>query len=163
MKPNKLHNINKTGYKAPENYFKNLEDQIMSRIKLSKLDNTGFKMPNDYFNPIESRRVIHTISREKKTKVIPLYSNQNIIYISGIAVAILLLLNLSIFKKDSWNIEAQIVENYIIDETTSSYKIASLLEDEDLIEANFVSHNFSDKNIENYVINNVDIQELILE
>ena len=73
------------------------------------------------------------------------------------------MLNLSVFENESWDIEAETVENYIINESISTYEIASLLEDEDLIEENFVNHNFSDENIENYVLDNIDIEEFILE
>lgn len=162
MKKNKTHNIKNTGFKVPEGYFDSLEDQIMNQVKLSEVDDAGFKIPDDYLDSIEDS-VFNTISQEKTTKVIPLFSKRNILYISGIAATILLLLNLSIFKNDSWDIEAQTVENYMIDEAISSYEIASLLEDEDLIEENFVNHNFSDENIENYVLDNIDIEELILE
>lgn len=162
MRQNKLHNIKKTGLNIPDNYFECLEDQIMSQVKLSELGSAGFKMPDNYLDAIENR-VIDTIAQEKAPKVISLFSKQNIIYISSVAAAIIILLNLSIFEKDAWDIEAQTVENYIINEDISSYEIASLLDDEDLIEENFVIHNFSDETIENYVLDNVDIEKLILE
>ena len=162
MKQNKLHNVKETGFKTPDNYFESLEDQILSQVKLSEVDHSGFKMPDGYLDSIESN-VMNSLSHKGTTKVISLFSKRNIIYLSGIAATILLLLNLSIFEKDSWDIEAQTVENYIIGEAISSYEIALLLEDEDLIEENFVTHNFSDENIENYVLDNIDIEELILE
>ena len=162
MKQNRLHNIKETGYKTPKGYFESLEDQIISQIKLSEFDTTGFKIPEGYLDSFESR-VINSLSEKETIKVISLFSKRTIIYASSIAAAILLLLNLSIFENDSWDLEAQTVENYIIDEAISSYEIASLLEDEDLIEENFVNYNFSAENIENYVLDNADIEELILE
>ena len=162
MKQNYLHNIKETGFKTPPKYFESLEDQIMSQIKLTEVEESGFKMPINYLDSIEDR-VINTITKKDPTKVISLFSKQYIIYISGIAATILLLLNLSIFDKNVWDLEAETVENYMINEAISSYEIASLLEEEDLIEENFINHNFSDENIENYVLDNIDIEELILE
>ncbi len=162
MKQNKLHSIKKTGYEVPEDYFESLEGQIMGHIKLSEVGPTGFNIPDGYLESVEDQ-VINKVSGKSPVKVIPLFSKRNVIYASSIAAAVLVLLNLSIFEKNSWDLEDQTVENYIIDEAISSYEIASLLEDEDLIEENFVNHNFSEENIENYVLDNIDIETLILE
>ncbi len=162
MKQNKLHNIKNTGFKTPNAYFKGLENQILNQVKLSEIDNSGFKMPKDYLDTVENR-VISSLSLKEETKVISLFSKRNIIYISSIAAAILLVFNLSVFEKDVWDLEAETVENYIIDEAISTYEIAALLDDEDLIEDNFINHSFSDEIIENYVLDNIDIEELILE
>lgn len=162
MKENKLHNIDTTGFKTPKNYFESLEDQILSQAKLNKVGGSGFKIPNNYLDTVEAN-VLNKVKDNETPKVISLFTKRNIIYVSSIAAAVLLLLNLSIFENNTWDLEAETVENYMIEEAISSYEIASLLEDEDLIEENFVNHNFSDENIEDYVLDNVDIEELILE
>lgn len=165
MNKNNLHNIKKTGFKVPEDYFDNLENTIFSHVKLKEqATNSGFKTPENYFETLENK-IINTVSKNKTSKVISLFSKRNLVYISGIAAAILLLFNLSIFQKESnWSrLNTKTVENYIIDEQMSSYEIASLLSDEELIEENFTNHDFKDENIESYLLDNSDINDLIIE
>jgi hypothetical protein len=165
MKKNNLHNIKKTGFKVPEDYFNTLEDTILSHIKLEELSvDSGFKTPENYFDTLENT-IINKVSEKETSKVIPLFSKRNLVYISSIAAAILLLFNLSIFqKKSSWNtLDIQTVENYIIEGQMSSYEISSLLSDEELIEENFINYNFNDENIESYLLDNLDINDLINE
>lgn len=165
MKQNKIHNIDASGFKAPKNYFDNLEDIILSDIKLKETVNgSGYKTPKGYFNNLEDS-IIENIAEKSETKVISLFNKRNLIYISSIAAAVLILFNISIFEReisfDSLDIET--AENYIIDEDISSYEIASLLTDEDLLEDNFVKYNFNEETFETYLLNNIDIDDLIVE
>lgn len=165
MKTNKLHNIKESGFEIPKGYFDSLEDTIISNIKLKELSSeSGFKTPDNYFDSLEET-ILSKISEKENTKVISLFTRQNIVYLSGIAAAILLLFNLNIFNNDSldWNLDTETVENYIIDENISSYEIASLLNEDELIENNFSQHSLSDETIETFILNDVDIDDLILE
>jgi len=165
MNKNNLHNIKKTGFKVPEDYFNNLEDIILSQQKMEELsDDSGFKTPENYFETLENR-IIAKASKKETSKVISLFSKRNLVYASSIAAAILLLFNLSIFQsKLNWNtLDIQNVENYIIEEEMSSYEIASLLSDEELIEENFINYDFNDENIESFLLDNLDINDLINE
>lgn len=163
MKHKKIDTIKTTGFEIPKNYFEGLEDQIMAQTKISEVDNSGFKLPDGYMDTLEDQ-LMSALSQKTPPKVVPLFGKRTIIYASSIAATVLLLLNLSLFEKDNSELEDQTVENYIINEAMSSYDIASLLEDEDLIEENFVDHNFSEEHIENYVLDHLDdIEELILE
>ncbi|MDO5969715.1 hypothetical protein Q4Q35_07835 [Flavivirga aquimarina] len=165
MKQNKLHNIKETGFKVPDGYFNQLEDVILSDIKLKKMSSdSGFKLPKDYFDTLEDT-IINKVSAKKSTKVIPLFKKRTLIYISSVAAAVLLLFNLSIFEKeltfDSLDIET--VENYIIDENIGSYEIAALLPEEDLLEENFIEYNVETETVETYILNNLDIEDIIVE
>ena len=165
MDKKSVHNIKKTGFKTPKDYFTNLEDVILSEIKLKKtVKNSGFNVPKGYFETLE-HRVIENVSGQKSSKVISLFNKRTIIYVSSIAAAILLLFNLSIFNKDAgWNkLDTETVENYIIAEDYGSYEIASLLSEEDLKEEDFIDYNFDNENIENYLLNNLDIGDLVNE
>jgi len=85
MTKNNLHNIKETGFKAPKDYFDNLEDSILSEIKLKESSSdTGFKTPKDYFETLEDR-IIEKTSEKKTPKVISLLNRRNLIYISSIA------------------------------------------------------------------------------
>jgi uncharacterized membrane protein YvbJ len=161
-------NIKHTGFKTPNNYFDTVEDKIMdalhqeNNLNLSK--ETGFKTPDNYFDTIES--VIMTkIETENTTKVIKLISKRNLIYVSSIAAAILLLFNLSIFNKNITfgSLDTETVENYIIYEDISSYELAALLSDDNLVEADFIQQSFTDNTLENYLLDNLDLEELIIE
>lgn len=165
MKKNRIHNINKTGFKTPKDYFNNLEDVILSEIKLHEtFTESGFTAPKDYFDTLEER-IINKVSKKETTKVIPLFSKRNIVYISSIAAAILLLFNLNIFNNEITidNIDTQTVENYILDENIGTYEIASVLTDDYLLEESFIEFKVDDDAIETYILNDLDIENLIIE
>lgn len=163
MQKNRIHNINKTGFKTPPDYFNNLEEAILCQIKLKEtIKNTGFKTPKDYFDTLESR-VMDEILENETPKVISLINKRTIIYVSSIAAAVLLLFNLSIFNKDlDWNkLDSETVENYMLSEDISTYEIASFLSVEDLNEENFITYDLNEENVETYLLNNLDIDDII--
>jgi uncharacterized membrane protein YvbJ len=160
----KLHNIKKTGFKIPDGYFEGLEDSILSQAKLSNITNAGFKIPNGYLDSLEDK-IINTVSKNDDVKVIKLFSKRNIIYASSIAATILLLFNLSVFKQNPTydSLEMATIENYILNEDIDMDQIASLLTQEELTEENFIDTNYSEENMETYILNHVDIEDYISE
>jgi len=157
--------IEDTGFRVPENYLKDFEENLLSEIKLkNSIPNNGFKVPDTYFNNLEEK-IITRVIKTKTPKVIPLFTKKTILYASTIAATVVLFFNLSSFEKeitfDSLDIET--AENYIINEDMDSYEIASLLNEEDFLEDNFVQHNFNEETIETYILNNIDIDDLIVE
>ena len=164
MKKNKLHNIKETGFKVPKDYFNNLEDIVLSHNKLKKLSShSGFKTPDSYFDTLEDA-ILSQVSEKENSKVISIFSRSNLIYTSGIAAAVLLLFNLSLFeKKTGWEgIEAETVEDFIINENIGSYEIAALLIDEELNEDTFTDVELSDEAIETYILENATVEDLII-
>lgn len=168
MKKDRIHNVDKTGFKVPKDYFKNLEDDIINDLKLREhITAPGFKTPKGYFDTLEDS-IIEKVSKKESPKVISLFTRKNIIYISSIAAAILLLFNLNIFDNNSsstldFNLDDETVENYMINESIDSYEIASLLEDDDFFDSDIVLQNFDDENVETFILNNLDIEDLIIE
>jgi len=166
MKKNSIHNINETGFKAPKDYFNNLEDTILSGIKLKEASSdSGFKTPKDYFETLEDR-IIEKTSTESTPKVISLFNRKHLIYITSVAAAVLLLFNLSVFKTTpTWaSLDTETVEDYMINENAiDSYEIASLLTTEELTSADFVEIDFNENNIETYLINHLDAEDLYFE
>ena len=80
-----IHNIKKTGFKVPEDYFNSLEDDILTEITLKeKVSNSGFRTPKDYFKTLEDV-IIEKVTEQKTSKVISLFSKKNLIYASSIA------------------------------------------------------------------------------
>ncbi|AJR03471.1 hypothetical protein [Siansivirga zeaxanthinifaciens] len=166
MKDLKSYNIKHSGFKVPDNYFETLEDQLFSEIKLKNtIDDAGFKIPENYLSNLENA-IISKVKEEKTGKVITLFNRKKLIYISGVAAAVLLLFTLTFnSKSNNWNnLDFEMVENYMITEDIlDSYEIASLLPEEDLIESNFIQIDFNEENIENYLLNNLDIEDLTTE
>tara|TARA_R110002049_G_scaffold25972_3_gene90814 strand:- start:61 stop:558 length:498 start_codon:yes stop_codon:yes gene_type:complete len=164
MQTNKLHNIKETGFKVPKDYFDTLEDTVLRHNKLKEQSSEpGFKTPDNYFETLEDT-ILSKVSEKESPKVISIFSRRNLIYASSIAAAVLLLLNLSIFENESgWeDIEAETVENYIINENMGSYEIASLLIDEELNEDNLTDIEFSDEALENYFLDHTTVEDLII-
>jgi len=164
----KLNNIKKAGYKTPEDYFQNLEDKIMDNIKLNEalqnIENEGFKAPEGYFDTLENI-VLNKIKDEKKTKVISLINKQTLIYISGVAAAILIMFNVfwNNFETTIEAIDYELVENYFIDEGINTYEIASLLTDDTdfNLDIELFDETFNDDSLEDYLFENVDLEDFI--
>lgn len=166
MQKKNINNINETGFKVPKDYFNTLEDSILSEIKLKELSSvSGFKTPKDYFETLEDR-IIEKTSNKKTPKVISIFNKRNLVYISSVAAAVLLLFNLSIFKNTTtWaSLDTETVEDYMMSEDVlDSYEIASLLTTEELNNADFIEIDFNENNIETYLINHLDIEDLYFE
>ena len=85
-----LNNIKKTGFKTPEGYFDNFENQILDKIKkdesLKSIVNPGFNVPDGYFINLEEA-VFNKLHTTDNTKVVSLFSRRNLIYLSGVAAA----------------------------------------------------------------------------
>lgn len=162
----KLKNIKEAGFKVPDNYFDGIEDSVLSQIKLKSIGGPGFKVPDGYFDTLEDT-VLNKVSKDEKTKVINLFTRRNLLYVSSIAATILLLFNLNLFNKKSISfdtLETATVESYIMNEYINSFDMASLFtEDDDIVVDNFIELNFSEENMEDYILNHVDMEYFFLE
>lgn len=167
MKTN-LNHIKNTGFKTPNNYFNSVENKIMNAIKqensLNLTKETGFKTPSNYFDTLEDV-ITNKIETKKTSKIITLFNKRNLLYASSIAAAVLLLFNLSIFDKEVTfdSLDIQTVENYIIDEGIDSYELAALFSEDNFLEVDFLQVNITDEALENYLLNNLDIEEIMIE
>lgn len=162
MKNKELHNNIKSGFKVPDNYFSNLEEQIISEIHLkSKISESGFKVPDNYFDNLNEKIIKQT---KPETKVIPLFSKQNLIYIASIAATIILIITLTFNNNKAFtfeNLEQETVDNYILEEVSSS-DLSSLFEDSELTEIDFIDYDITDETFQ-YYIDNSNVEDLILE
>lgn len=160
-----LHSIKSTGFNLPKDYFDNLEDKIMDQIQLDKAlnsnKNASFTVPDGYLDTLDD--VI--LSNVSETKVISLFGKQNLLYISGIAAAVLIMFGIF------WNnptetidtLDSELVENYIIEEGIDTYDIAALFTDEDITTINndIFDQTFSEDSLEDYLLENVDLEDII--
>lgn len=165
MKKNSIDQIKKSGFEVPKNYFDHIEQSILDTAKLKSLSETsGFKTPKNYFETLEDI-ILEKVSEHKTPKILPLFSRKYMIYASSIAAAVLLLFNLSIFEdKMSWDdVDVKTVENYIINENIESYDIASLMTEEDILETHFVTHKLNEDAVESYILEYVEIEDLLID
>lgn len=164
MNHQKIKNIKNSGFKVPQNYFEDMEDFLLSEIKLKKTSATsGFAVPEKYFNTLE-HRIISTVQDQKKFKIITLFSWRKVAYVGTIAASLIIMFN--IFFNDSKKLTVETIktasiENYIINEELEITDIASLFTDEDLSEVNFINDQFSPETLENYVLENLEIEDMI--
>lgn len=161
-----LKNIKASGFKTPENYFEGVEDSVLNQIHLKSIEGSGFKIPEGYLDTLDDT-IIAKVSKNNDTKVINLFSRKNLLYMSSVAAAILLLFNLSIFESKRVasfdTLDTATLENYILSEYIDSYEISSLMNNEEINEEAFIDYNFSDEHMEDYILNNIDIEGLFLE
>jgi hypothetical protein len=169
MKNKNLHKIKSTGFKAPDGYFSSFDDNVFNKIdsenSLNTIKNTGFKVPKGYFESLNANVLFNQIEK-RESKIISLFNKKNLLYLSGVAAAILLLFNLSLFSKNPSfdNLESDIVENYLIDEYFSTNDdIAALFTDDEIEQSVSIDYDINASNIEEYLLNNADIESLLLE
>ncbi len=164
MNKNSLNNITKTGFKVPENYFENFEDTLLSELKLKEASaNSSFKVPENYFETVDDK-ILNAIKNQKKVKVINLYTWKKIAYTIPIAASIVIMFSVLFNKNNSVNIntiETASIENYILTEELEPNEMASLFTNEDLSKINFTNNNLNPETLENYVLDNLEIEEII--
>ncbi|MBD0825100.1 hypothetical protein [Aestuariibaculum marinum] len=163
MSQEKLHNINNSGFKVPENYFDTLEDRLFTQSKLkASADSSGFTMPENYLNTLEDN-ILSQVSEKETAKVIPLFSRKNLLYASSIAAAITLLFTLSIQNTKPMldGVDNETVESYLLNEDIDLYEIASTLTAEDLAKENFKEVKIDETTFEDYILSDVDLEGMM--
>ena len=64
----------------------------------------------------------------------------------------------------TWDsIEIASIENYLEEEDFTSFELASLLTEDELSKDNFIDNNISEDNLDDYLLNNLDFDDLIIE
>ncbi|WP_460219601.1 hypothetical protein [Psychroserpens sp. MEBiC05023] len=167
MKKNTLDSINKnSGFKTPKNYFSQLEEQIFNEVHLiDKTETSGFETPDGYFDTVE-QNILANITKENDTKVISLMQWKKVMYVGAVAACLVLMFNI-IFQGSEpltfETIETAAIEDYLEDEDYSGDELASLLTEDELNKDNFIDNKLSEENIEDYLLDNVDIEDLTTE
>ena len=158
-----LKHIKDTGFSTPKGYFDALEDAVFDKIKdqdaLQGVEKPGFSVPADYFDGVEDM-VLGKLKPQQEAKVVSLFSKRRLMYLSGVAAAILIMFAVFI-KGGTGELPEEFVETYILEEGVDAYDIASLLSDEDLV-VDFTEESLSEESLEDY-LNTIDIEDLIIE
>ncbi|WP_109300230.1 hypothetical protein [Aquimarina sp. AU474] len=165
MKKDKLHN-DKGGFKVPEDYFTSFEEKLSQAISsenseesiLDTLKSTGDKVPKGYFDAVEEEILQKTIGVQPKSKVIALFSKRNILFVSGIAAMIAIIISLSINTESKINfddIDIADIQTYFDDGNIelSDQEMASLLGEE---------HNYTET-FEDELVDDDDLLEYLSE
>ncbi len=163
-----LNNIKNTGLKVPKDYFNTLEDTILSKIKaesiIKDIDSPGFEIPNGYLDTLEDT-VFNTLPKKENSKVISLFSKKNLIYITGVAAAIVIMFGFfwNNTNASEMELDYEMVESYLIDQNISSFEIASLLTEEELLNINseIMDEAYNDESMEDYLLENVNFEDII--
>jgi len=157
------------GFKTPENYFENFEMQLFNKIEGENLPKSaGFQVPENYFESLE-QRVLNTVpASEKPKKVISLLPKKYFGYAAAIAACVVLgftIFNTNPSKSTLDTLQISAIDNYIEEGNLNLdlYDLTSFIEDEDIIELDFKNKQFSDKAMENYILENLDEETLVNE
>lgn len=166
MSTNKLHNIKETGFKVPKDYFESFEDAFLNEIKLKEITtDSGFKVPDNYFDSLEDK-ITSAVNQEKDIKVIKLVTWRKAAYAAAIAASLVLMFNIYFNQKSPVTIdtiETASIENYILNEELETTEIASLFIEDDLSDVQLIHDGFSSESIENYIFDNVEIEDIIIK
>lgn len=129
-----------SGFKVPENYFRNFEDRLMDKINDQDpaqlpVKESGFTVPQGYFNELEDRLLKET---GKPTKVVKLFKKEYLFYAAAVAAIFVLMLG-NFFKTEpqqnlGWDdVEITDMENYFEEDYNMSYMEWNTSEYSDLI------------------------------
>ena len=158
MKNDNINNIKNSGFKIPDNYFQDFEENILSKVKLKSLtEDSGFVVPDNYFDEFK-------VSVKNETKVISIFNRKNRLLVSSIAAAIVLFFSLNIFNNSivSLNdLDTETVDSYILDEANVS-ELTALFSDNELNETQFIDYSISEETLDTY-LESVEVNELFLE
>lgn len=165
MKRKDLKDIQDSGFKVPKDYFENFEDSILSHTSLKeKVSDSGFNVPQDYFDFVEEE-IFSKVSQNDSSKVISLLNKKAVLYVTSMAAALILMFNLIDRKSevDINSIETASIERYLSDEDFGSDELAVLFDDTEFLDDSFNSISFSEEAMEDYVIDNLELDDLYIE
>lgn len=165
MKKNKLHNVKSTGFKTPDNYFESFEDKLFQRLThkelINDIEESGYTVPKDYFDSVEDN--VFSRLRSDDSPVISLKSRKPFYYIAGMAASLLLLFAVFIYSESSEYISAEVVEAYLENRDLSTYELAELLSDSDLLDEDFtfIETPYEEDNLESYLLEHTNIETIL--
>ncbi|WP_298311688.1 hypothetical protein [uncultured Aquimarina sp.] len=170
-----LSDTRSSGLNVPDNYFDTFENQLMEKLNSEEKEasilvdriKTGLTTPERYFENVEEKILQKTITAHKETKVVSLFSRKNILYVSGIAAMIAIIISISIHKEnDSFNfdnIDVADIQEYFEEGNAefSDAEIAELLDDETNLTDAFGNTELSEEELEDYLSDEELTDEII--
>lgn len=99
MKKTRIEDIKETGFRVPDNYFKDFEDTLLAELKLKEtVGKSGFKVPTGYFESLDES-IFNAVTEKKQVKVMTLFSWKKVVYTTAIAASLILMFNVFFNKK----------------------------------------------------------------
>ncbi|MFD2561355.1 hypothetical protein [Aquimarina rubra] len=165
-----------SGLKEPDSYFDTFENQLMQKLNIDKNDSstladnlkTGLTTPDNYFENVENTILQKTIGANPDTKVVSLFTRKNILYVSGIAAMIAMIISVSINsnRADSFSFDTLAltdIQEYFEEGNAeiSDAEIAELLDDNISFVNTINEDEISDEELENYLSDEELADEII--
>ncbi len=170
QKKNTLNSDITSGFKTPDNYFENFEKRLMDTLQIENHEEniaenkieSGFKVPEGYFNSLEENltQKLKTEDTPEKGKIVSLFSRRNILYVSGIAAMIAIIISISINKDNDLlkgngieDIELAVIQDYFAEGNIelSNEDMASLIDEETSYSDFFEEKPISDEELLEYL------------
>jgi hypothetical protein len=156
------------GFKAPDDYFISFERKLLEELALQeKVKQTGFGVPSTYFESIEDRMVAAVHVAEKETPVRSLFHNRTFWLVTATAACFAIVFSVVDFNSTTnfSGIDAAMVEAYINDDNLdlNTYDVLAVLDDDAIAVFSNQSELFSEENLENYLLDNLEDTSLINE
>ena len=158
------------GFKVPKNYFETFDDRLFDNMKRETLPkHSGFQVPEGYFTTVEDSIFKKINVSEKTPKVISLFQKQTLLYIASIAACVVIIV--SVVKTntnsniDIDDIELSHIDTYIEDGNIELYtdEVLAMLEYDEIVAIDFDYDLFSEQNLEEYLLENIDDNSLLIE
>ena len=156
------------GFNVPDGYFDRLEDQLDHYMDQAFMpESHGMHTPEGYFEGMEDRIMEAWKAEQKTGKIIPLYRRREVQWIS--AIAAVLLLTLMVLRPDTGSpdqidqLSAIQMEDFLMEEMEwDVYELGDLMEDSE-IEVLPDSELFSGEELEQYLLEHLDDNTLLIE
>lgn len=154
MKKNNLPYHQNSGFKAPDDFFAEFEQEMMEMVNVSealetpqldKIKEAGFKVPDGYFDNFEKEFIDSNL--RKPGRVIELFSRKNLLYAASVAAIFIGITSTLYFHRQpeaSWdNVELSVLEDYLSEsyddgliELSNSGTASSLFENSYVVDEN---------------------------
>lgn len=154
------------GFKAPQGYFEEFNDDLVQRLEREDLDlsgGDGFKVPKGYFNEFNARLLLKIKTEGPRT--IPLFPHKKWLYASVAAVAaLLLILALQWNRTETYTFEGLAVSDMnsyfeVHDYGLTTYEMAEIVPVDQLEVHDMVQTPLKEENVIEYLNNNLNIFE----
>mgnify|MGYP003121723515 CR=1 FL=1 len=174
MKNNSSKYQSKSGFKVPENYFEELETNMMHILGedenlLSTRKEKGFTTPANYFDNVEKEILSITIGQASQSKVISIFRKEYVLKIAAIAAVFIGIISIWFSKPEPEitidNVEIAEIENYIDKEIIelNFTEISTLISQDGIVLDNLNTSKVNDDAVLEYLMDNVDDPDLLLK
>lgn len=166
----------KNGFKTPDNYFEDLEARVMGAVVEEnvlpdlKYNHAGFNVPDAYFDNVEIDILARVNSEKEGGKLITLFNTSKYYYAAAVAAVFIGIVSTLLFNPvmDELSIDAvelSALEDYI-DEGNINLnfnEISAFMAEEGYSFDEFNTSGLSDEEVFNYLNENIEDPNLLLE